>query len=35
MFELINLSEEEELIINALKGNIVELAQDAQGTHVV
>ena len=35
MFDLINLSEEVELISYALKGNIVKLAKDPQGTHVV
>ncbi len=35
MFDLITQVEEEDLIIKALKGNIVHLAKDSQGTHVV
>lgn len=35
MFDLITLPQEEELIIKALRGNVVYLARDAQGAHVV
>lgn len=35
MFEIINLSEEVEIIHRALKGHIVYLSKDAQGNHVV
>jgi hypothetical protein len=35
MFELINLPEEIDLISVTLKGNIIELAKNPQGTHVV
>jgi hypothetical protein len=35
MFDLITQVEEEDLIIKALRGNIVHLAKDSQGTHVV
>jgi hypothetical protein len=35
MFELVNLPEEEDFIRAALVGNIIRLAKDSQGTHVV
>jgi hypothetical protein len=35
MFDLINRPAEEQLITLALKGNIIQLAKDSQGTHVV
>ena len=35
MFDLVNLPEEEDYIRSALIGNVIILAKDQQGTHVV